>query len=233
MHGNAHMQEYKRSSLGLPQKQGNTSIVSLADQRLREAGLRPPLNPDKSVGSVSDGNPSRVAAKERSAELQGDYWSPFVPIPYQDEPYRMRSERKTAVIQHILNEKGFADPMSAGGAVNKAEFAQARRLAARELKNQNRRQFVRKLSKSSRQQLERSLQIKKRMYLMHRRFSTDLSSGKRVQKPLLEAIRKAKIEWRRKVTRKNNRIASKRGQVSSSLRLIVLPCLVSSTCLSS
>ena len=241
------MQEYRDTKQGAPQKEGHTSILSIVDQRLRDAGLRPQIAPSRAKGPLGDSSASleASAASEPSSatspkehlsvnavsgsgaeslgaeslgtlpsEQQEDSWKPIVTVPHQDEPYRMRSQRKSAIIQHILEQKGFSGAFSSGSIVARSELAQARRLAIRKIKSLNRHQLLAKLPVDSRKQLKRSLEARKRVCLLHRRtFSKDLSSGKRVSKPLLEAMRKAKMEWRSKITRRHNLVATLRGQV--------------------
>lgn len=252
------VQEYSATKQALPQKQGHSSILSLVDQRLRDAGLRPPLSPSKTsaspIGSSPSADadavhnaPSTTSSKEHdsvrlasggsvqspdtlAAESQDHRWKPIVRVPYQDEPYRMRSQRKSAIIQHILEKKGFSGALSTGSVVTRSELAHARRLAIRKLKSLDRHELLKKLPAASRKQLQRSLEVRKRVSLLHRRtFTKELSSGKRVSKPLLEAMRKAKIEWRRKITRRNNLVATLRGQVL----LATLPACACACCMSS
>lgn len=230
------VQEYQFTKQGFPQKEGHTSILSLVDQRLRDAGLRPQFSPRKSPVTTLDSSLDNAAAASETpsastssthatmigSSISGsgapdtlqDIWKPIVRVPHQDEPYRIRSERKTAIINHILEKQGFSEVLSPGSVLNRSELAHARRLATRKLKSLNRNQLIQKLPKASRKQLKRSLEMTKRLSLLHRRsFSKDLSSGKRVSKPLLEAVRKAKMEWRRKISRRNNLVATNRGQV--------------------
>lgn len=207
---NNHMQAYKEASAPLPQKQGNTSILGIVQERLCAAGLAQtsPLTKRKWQGTTPTQTCTTVTASESTASVSraieatasAAAWSPFVKPPHTDVPRTLRARRKALAIRYILNKKGSFPPG------DRDRYAKAREAVRKDIQGLNRHQLLCKVPKDQRGRLGRALKAVTRP-----RQTSALTSGKRVDQPMLEAVRRQQIRMRQVVKRRNGLVSTMRG----------------------
>lgn len=127
-------------------------------------------------------------------------WSPFVAPPHTDVPRTLRARRKALAVRHILRQKGSL-PIG-----DRDRYARARNAVLRDVQGLNRHELLRKVPKAQRGRLGRALKA-----AAQPRHTTALTSGKRIDQALREAIRTQQIRARQVVKRRNALVATMRG----------------------
>eukprot|EP00892_Ulva_mutabilis_P001631 jgi/Ulvmu1/11469/UM077_0013.1 len=203
-------QAYKASARPLPKKEGNTSILSIVREHLKAAGIESPSPATKKPrgsttpsqpGSSSIKPPPSAATSPSSPSAPAASESIIAPIPHCDVPRTLRARRRALAVQHILRRKAH---LAVG---DRGRYAAAREAVLRDVKGLTRHQLLRKVPKPLRRQLQHRL-----LSVTRPPHTTALTSGKRVDQALREAVRRAQIRARVTVRRRNALVASMRGE---------------------